>query len=202
MDAVRDDGFTSAVPITFEDEDDFFAAVEAWAQNLRLDRQRGQPPRLALWCEASGMVPQLQRIAEPFGVGVYSSGGFDSLTDKHRIGREWGGDPVTVLHLGDHDPSGVHCFSALDEDVVAFAQHYGGDVEFIRLAVTSEKAALYSLPSTPPKPTDRRRLEGSETWQAEAIERMLDHAAFEKVLQDELEARQDVLSPLVPGRAR
>jgi hypothetical protein len=31
-----------------------------------------------------------------------------------------------VLSLGDHDPSGVHCFSALDRDFVAFAQHYGG----------------------------------------------------------------------------
>jgi hypothetical protein len=40
MDAVRDDGFTSAVPITFEDEDGFFAVVGTWAQDLRLDRQR------------------------------------------------------------------------------------------------------------------------------------------------------------------
>jgi hypothetical protein len=71
------------------------------------------------------MVPQLERVAEAFGVGVYSSGGFDSLTDKHRIGREWSGAPTTVLHLGDHDPSDVHCFSALEADVIAFAKPYG-----------------------------------------------------------------------------
>lgn len=104
MDATRDDGFTSAVPSFFMGEDDFVDAVGAAAQNLRLDRQRGQPSRLAQRCEASGMVPQLQRVTDPFGVAVYSGGGFNSLTDKHRIGKEWA-EPVTVLHFGDHDPS-------------------------------------------------------------------------------------------------
>lgn len=119
MDAIRDDGFTSAAPVFFGDVDDFFATVADWAEGLRFDRQAGQQRRLALWCEAAGMVPQLERVAAPFGVGAHSSGGFDSLTDKHCIGREWSGAPITVLHLGDHDPSGVHCFSALEGDVVA-----------------------------------------------------------------------------------
>jgi len=209
MDAIRDDGFTSAVPGFYDGVDDFLEAVAYTARHLRFDRQAGQPRRLALWCEASGMVPQLERIAAPFGVGVYSSGGFDSLTDKHRIGRQWSGEPVTVLHLGDHDPSGVHCFSALDEDVVAFAENYGGDIEFIRLAVTVEQARRFQLPSAPPKATDRRSFQGNETWQLEAldprelanivrsaIEQRLDHALYQAVLAEETEARQAALSRL------
>ena len=78
MDAVRDDGFTSEIPNFFGSADHFLDAVRGSARLLRLDRQAGQTRRLALWCEASGMVPQLQRIADPFGIGVYSSGGFDS----------------------------------------------------------------------------------------------------------------------------
>jgi hypothetical protein len=212
MDAIRDDGFTSAVPSFFRGEDDFVDAVGAAAQNLRLDRQQGQPSRLALWCEASGMMPQLQRVADSFGVGVYSSGGFDSLTDKHRIGRKWA-EPVTVLHLGDHDPSGVHCFSALNEDVAAFAEHYGGRIEFTRLAVAPSQASQYRLPSAQPKATDRRSLDENETWQIEAIdprdlaslvraaiEERLDRGQYAAVLAQELETRQDVLSRL--GLAR
>jgi hypothetical protein len=121
MDAIRDDGFTSAVPVFFESADEFFATVANWARDLQFDQQADQRRRLGLWCEASGMVPQLERVAARLGVGVYSSGGFDSLTEKHRIGRERSAEPITVLYLGDHDPSGVDCFSALDEDVVAFA---------------------------------------------------------------------------------
>lgn len=209
MDAIRDDGFTSEAPLSFESAEDFLDAAVGWARNLRLDRQRGQKRRLVLWCEASGMVPQLARVAGPFGVEVCSSGGFDSLTDKHRIGALWAGSAVTVLHIGDHDPSGVHVFSSLAEDIEAFAADYGATVEFVRLAVTPEQAALYGLPSAPPKPTDRRRFDGQETWQAEAldprtladivraaIEERIDREVCEAVLEEEEEARQDVLSRL------
>lgn len=210
MDAIRDDGFTSAAPVFFDGVDDFLATVAAWAGELRFDRQTGQSRRLALWCEAAGMVPQLERVAAPFGVGVYSSGGFDSLTDKHRIGREWSSTAITVLHLGDHDPSGVHCFSALEEDVVAFARHYGGgDIEFVRLAVEPEQARQYGLPSAPPKATDRRSFDGNETWQLEAldphdlaeivrgaIEARLDRALYGRVLAEEEHARQGRAFPV------
>jgi hypothetical protein len=212
MDAIRDDGFTSVVPVCFESADEFLATVADWASNLRFDRQAGQRRRLALWCEASGMVPQLERVAAPFGVGVYSSGGFDSLTDKHRIGREWSAEPITVLHLGDHDPSGIHCFSALDEDVAAFTEHYGGDIEFVRLAVTPEQARRFRFPPAPPKATDRRRFDGNETWQLEAldprdlarivrtaVEERIERAIYDAVLADEKKARLAVLSRLGGG---
>jgi hypothetical protein len=109
----------------FDSANHFLDVVKESARLLRLDRQAGQTRRLALWCEASGMVPQLQRIADPFGIGVHSSGGFDSVTAKHQIAQLCTDAPVTVLHIGDHDPSGVHCFSSLSEDVASFADHYG-----------------------------------------------------------------------------
>jgi hypothetical protein len=40
-------------------------------------------------CEAAGMAPQLARVAEPFGIGVLSSGGFSSLTDTHGFATQW-----------------------------------------------------------------------------------------------------------------
>jgi hypothetical protein len=213
MDAVRDDGFTNEIPNFFGSSDHFLDAVRVSARLLRLDRQARQARRLALWCEASGMVPQLQRIADPFGIAVRFSGGFDSVTAKHQIARQWTDAPVTVLHIGDNDPSGVHCFSFVSEDVASFADHYGGDVQFVRLAVTPEQAAFYELPTAPPKPTDQRRFDGDETWQAEAldprdladivrgaIEKRIDRAAYERVLEEEGVARFAVLNRL--GRRR
>jgi hypothetical protein len=162
------------------------------------------------------MVPQLGAVAGPFGIEVCSSGGFDSLTDKHRIGRLWAGDrAVTVLHLGDHDPSGVHVFSSLAEDIEEFAAAYGGDVEFVRVAVTPEQAHQYNLPSAPPKATDRRSFEGDETWQCEAldprtlaailqagIDERFDRELYDQVLEEERETRQGVLARLRNAQAR
>jgi hypothetical protein len=41
----------------------------------------------------------------------------------------------------------VHVFSSLAEDIEEFAADYGGDVEFVRVAVTPEQARQYNLPS-------------------------------------------------------
>ena len=94
------------------------------------------------------MVPQLNRVARRYGIPVRSSGGFDSTTVKHRLGELYGskGKPVLVLHVGDHDPSGVHIHQNLSEDVGAFAAHYGGEVSVDRLAVTPEQQAEHNLP--------------------------------------------------------
>ena len=90
------------------------------AAQFRLDRQKGQPARLIFAVEAAGMLPQVQRIADPYGIAVHSSGGFDSLTAKHDLAvtlGQW--RHVEVLHIGDHDPSGVHLFTSMAEDVRA-----------------------------------------------------------------------------------
>ncbi|GAB2580521.1 hypothetical protein GCM10027168_11730 [Streptomyces capparidis] len=67
------------------------------------------------------------------------------------------------MHLGDYDQSGVHMFSSLAEDVIAFAGAAGAEVEFQRVAVTPEQIATYNLPTAPPKTTDRRSFSGTTT---------------------------------------
>jgi hypothetical protein len=75
---------------------------------------------------------------------------------------------VLVLHVGDHDPSGVHVFGSLDEDVRAFCGELGGQVEFRRLAVLPEHVEEHGLVTSPAKVSDRRAFDGA-TVQAEAL---------------------------------
>jgi hypothetical protein len=171
---IRDDGTARYEAKRWADPADFLADVRGDAQRFRLDRQDGQPVRLWILCEASGMAPMLARVANPHGAPVLTSGGFDSVTAKHDLARELaahlrGGVPCEVLHLGDLDPSGEHLFTSLAEDVGAMCRAMCGDEPaFTRLAVTREQADRLNLPTAPPKPTDRRRFEG-ETVQCEAI---------------------------------
>ena len=117
----------------------------------------------------------LARVANAFGVPVLTSGGFDSLTAKHDLARELAAELDTgaraeILHLGDLDPSGEHLFTSLAEDVAAMCESIcGAEPAFTRLAVTREQADRLSLPTAPPKPTDKRRFTG-ETVQCEAID--------------------------------
>ena len=86
------------------------------------------------------------------------------------MGRELSQVNGLVLHLGDYDPSGEAMFTALEEDVLAFARHYGGEPSLERIAVTPEQISQYQLETAPPKPSDRRSgFTDSRTVQLEAF---------------------------------
>lgn len=169
FDAIRDDGFHRTAFVGWQSAEQARAYLIRQSEQYQADRQRGQRARLIVWCEAQGMVPQLEAVAGRYSVPVYSSGGFDSVTVKHRVAEQFAAmGAVQVLHIGDHDPSGVHVFGSLDEDITAFLGELGGTAEFSRLAVTPEQIADYALPTAPPKASDRRAFIG-ETTQAEAL---------------------------------
>ena len=216
-DAIRDDGFHKPGNLGWDGPADVVAAFERTIERFTLDRQTGQPRRTVVWCEAGGMVPQLNRVCADLSVPVYSSGGFDSVTVKHQLASEFAamGD-VLVFHIGDHDPSGVHVFGSLDGDIRAFLDAMGGRAEFVRLAVTPDQIHEHNLPTSPPKATDRRAFDG-DTVQAEAlppdvlasvvrdaIDGSLDALAFQGALELERMAKQRLAAwwanlPEMPG---
>ncbi|MET4750391.1 hypothetical protein [Bradyrhizobium sp. RT11b] len=213
MDAIRDDGGVQSYPPSWRDALHFLENVRRRAETLQLDRSVGQPVRLIIMCEAAGMVPQLARVAHEYGVPVLSSGGFDSVTEKHNFAAEIADDgrPTKVLHIGDHDPSGAHMFIALAEDVEAFARELGGSVSFTRLAVTPQQIAELALETQVKKVSDNRAFgsQTTRTCQAEAIapdilaqivrvaiESRIDRKALCRVLACEKRARRELSEKL------
>ena len=106
FDAIRDDGATELVPLEFASPEEILATAEELAAKGQGVRVEGQDRCPELWCEAAGMAPQLARVAHEYGVTVYSSGGFDSLTVKHAAAQRIveRDVPTVVLHVGDFDP--------------------------------------------------------------------------------------------------
>jgi hypothetical protein len=207
MDVIRDDGGTLSEPDHWDSAEQFMETVRAMAKSFTLDHSAGQATRLVVICEAGGMVPQLARVAHPFGMTVMSGGGFDSTTDRHNFAAALAGHdrPTEVLHIGDHDPSGVSMFLAFLEDVEAFARELGGQATFTRLAVTPAQIRQYRLPTAPPKATDNRAFSG-ETCQAEAlppdvlanilrtaIEERVDQRVLDRVLRQERRVRRELI---------
>jgi hypothetical protein len=157
--SIRDDGVTAVWPMRFASREEFWAMVEEEIEDIQFDRQEGQEQVLEVSVEAAGMVPLVATAVQKYGVPVFSSSCFDSLTAKYNaacrfLDREV---PTVVLHAGDYDPSGIALFEAL-VDVTAIYEDLGGDEspEFVRVAVTPEQITRYRLPTAPPKAKDKR----------------------------------------------
>ncbi|MEV4442559.1 hypothetical protein AB0K09_26830 [Streptomyces sp. NPDC049577] len=138
------------------------------------------------------MVNQLVTVADPYGVPVYSGSGFNGLPAKRAAALRAGADRqrgLRIFVISDWDPSGVHLFSALAEDVAAFAavDAPGADVVFERLAVTEQQITDHDLPTAPRKVTDHRSFPGHSTTQAEA----LPPDVLAGVLRSAIEAHRD-----------
>jgi hypothetical protein len=211
--AIRDDGADIQITLGWDSDADLINAWRNSASTFRLDRQHGQPHRLLVMIEAAGMKPIIETVTADYSISVIPSGGFDSLTVKHDLADALGVyTAVEILHIGDHDPSGVHVFSSAAEDIQALAVGLGlghdTDIRFTRLAVTPEQVATLNLPTAPPKEKDRRAFEG-ETTQAEAIppdvlaqiitdaiEQRLDRKAYNSLLKREARIRNQLIERL------
>ena len=177
---IRDDGVFVETPYFEHDAGSALDDMKRRAELFRLNRMDGQATRIIVMCEAAGMLPQLAKVCDPYSVPVRSSGGFDSLTAKHQLAVHIARHgPTEILHVGDYDPSGVHLFTSLDEDVSAFTEEFGGWVKMTRLAVTERQIVEWALPTDHKKATDTRSFagvngDGVSTAQAESIDpRML-----------------------------
>ena len=116
------------------------------ASDYKLNPQRTQALHIEVLCEAADLQPRLARIANPYGVTVYSGSGFDGLKGKRQMAervvrRE---KPTVVLHIGDRDTHGEHIYNAVGEDVVGWADGRGvvldiGTVDFPKLREVIEE---------------------------------------------------------------
>jgi hypothetical protein len=220
FDAIRDDGIVTIRNAKYGGIEDFHDETGRRARAYRRDRQAGQPQYVELWCEAGGMLHQLDRIADRYSVPVYSAGGFASLTGNYAIAeraleREV---PTVLLHVGDFDPSGESIFTAMSEDARAFVRAdrviQNLDILPVRVALTADQIAEHDLPTAPAKKSDKR----SKTWRGEtcqlealppdvlagivdrAIVDELDLDRYEQVLEHEAGDRAELLA-LPPGAA-
>jgi hypothetical protein len=202
--SIRDDGVSrqAGETLTYDSPDEYYRTHEELSNFYKRSWHADQPAYVAVLCEAAGMVPMLARVAREYRASVASSSGFDSLTVKYElfteaVDRMEEYDQNTILlHLGDHDPSGVSLHESMAEDFQAFARDRGYAPELLelrRVALTPAQITRYGIEPDPGgvKPSDSR----SKSF----IERGLEPAAqLEAIPPDTLVAlmRQELESTL------
>jgi hypothetical protein len=140
-------------PSEVEDADEAARICRYYIEGLLLARQAGQQVFLEIRTEAADLMPRIARIANPYGVSVYSGSGMDGLKTKKEAAERAARRKIPTLcgHLADYDDSGGNIADAFAEDAMAFAKwhrDYGegtGALHVVRLALTEAQAIEHGL---------------------------------------------------------
>lgn len=147
------------------------------AEAYSIDTRADQDNYLEVWVEKDALVGVIERACEPLDIGYLSCRGYVSQSAMWRAAtrfrkQELNGKPyTTILHLGDHDPSGIDMTRDIQERLAMF----GSAVHVERIALSMEQVEKYRPPPNPAKTTDSRYESyiseyGEESWELDALD--------------------------------
>jgi hypothetical protein len=150
--------------------------IDAVATQYRTDRWAHQPYRVEVWVEKDALTGVIGRTAEALDVPWFSCRGYTSQSElwaaaRRHIGYERRGQKVVVIHLGDHDPSGVD----MTRDVTDRLTLFGASTKVVRIALNMAQIQQFQPPPNPAKLTDSRATGyiaryGGESWELDALD--------------------------------
>lgn len=140
-----------------------------------------QPKYVEVWVEKDALAGVIQRACQTWHVPYFSCRGYTSQSEMWEAGQRLlrkindGKDPV-IIHLGDHDPSGIDMTRDIDERLEMFM----GGLHVNRIALNYEQIDDWQslsdrpFPPNPAKLTDSRATKyieqyGYESWELDAI---------------------------------
>jgi hypothetical protein len=167
--------------------------MDSAASSFQYDKWEDQPYRIEAWIEKDALVGILESACEPLDVPYFSCRGYTSISEIWSAAmrlKKWKrkGQKILILHLGDHDPSGID----MSRDIVDRLKVFGVTIEFARLALNMDQVETYHPPPNPAKVTDARfkgyqEIHGDESWELDA----LDPAVLMTLIQDAIIAHRN-----------
>jgi hypothetical protein len=188
-------------PASWDSPEAILAVV---ANQYREKRWRNQEFYVEVWVEKEALAGVVEQATAPWFVPTFACRGYVSQSEQWRSGQrllekiQQGKKPI-ILHLGDHDPSGLHMTKDNDDRIYSFvgkhivtempevsrATHreieayltetYGAAMPVIRrLALNMNQVEEYNPPPNPAKETDSRFANyeaeyGDESWELDAL---------------------------------
>ncbi len=121
------------------------AFVESVKRSYRRDRWADQPDWIEVWSEKGTVRGTLAPILHNYGITFRVMHGYASATAVRQAADEStaSNKPLTVLYVGDWDPSGLHMSVV---DLPRRLQEYGGAVRLERLALLEPDTTGGNLP--------------------------------------------------------
>ncbi|GAA3751559.1 hypothetical protein [Micromonospora maritima] len=163
--------------------------INAAARSFQVDKWADQERRVEVWVEKEALAGIVERVASEHDVAWFSCRGYVSQSELWGAAQRHyryikGGQGVTVLHLGDHDPSGIDMTRDIRDRLEKFLDYdwlnahvdeFEGDrvlirdirdamrrhvgdhpIEVRRIALNYNQVEEYDPPPNPAKLTDSR----------------------------------------------
>lgn len=151
------------------------STISLAAGTYRLDKWENQPYHVEVWVEKDALAGIVGQICNELDVDYFSCRGYTSQSEMWRAARrllryEGDGKKTVILHLGDHDPSGID----MSRDITERFQLFGADPTFKRLALNMDQIEAYQPPPNPAKLSDSRakgyiQKFGRSSWELDAL---------------------------------
>lgn len=153
--------------------------MESVAPQYHADPWEGQNSRVFCIVEKEALVGVLERVCNEFDVPLLAARGYPSVSVLREFAEDeilqWHPDQfVHILHLGDHDPSGIDMTRDLVDRLELLC---GGKYHFDlnRIALNMDQIEENDCPPNPAKLTDSRSdgyvdRYGTVSWELDALE--------------------------------
>ena len=169
------------------------SVIASAAYGYRTERWDLQPYRVEVWIEKDALVGVIAGACERNDVNYFSCRGYTSQSELWSAARrlrayERNGQKPIVIHLGDHDPSGID----MTRDIADRLHLFGATVAVRRIALNMHQVEAHQPPPNPAKLTDSRASGyigryGHSSWELDA----LDPATLDRLIEDEIWAWRD-----------
>lgn len=149
-----------------ETQDSPATAIKKLRDSYKLDLWKDQPMRCEVWIEKQALEGVIASICDTLRVNYFATKGYNSQSEQWSAGRRFAsyyqrGQRPVVLHLGDHDPSGIDMTRDNRERLSLFT---GVDVHVVRIALNLEQIEQLNPPPNPAKDTDARFEDYASTY--------------------------------------
>jgi hypothetical protein len=128
-----------------------------------------------VWVEKDALIGIVQDIASQWDVPCFSCRGYTSQSEmwagaRRFIDEQDQGKSNILIHLGDHDPSGID----MSRDIQERLGFFGANVQVNRIALNRDQIDEYNPPPNPAKITDSRaasyiKKHGKTSWELDAL---------------------------------
>lgn len=168
--------------------------VEACSKQFQIDKWEGQEYRPEVWIEKDALIGVIERVCRANDVAYFSCRGYTSQSEmwsasQRLMGHSDHGQTPVIIHLGDHDSSGIDMTRDIQDRLQMFMDV---SVDVRRIALNMDQVKAYKPPPNPAKITDPRaknyiKKYGSSSWELDALEPKL----LEELIQDTVNELQD-----------